>query len=95
MLLGFARLHELSQLLSYNLGGFKLPALDFLQPLRLCPTYSDTLRIRQPINLCADPAGKGGRCISTLTFSGSIIVNDMGDLFTQTAGYRQKLARCS
>jgi type IV secretion system protein VirD4 len=92
----FARLHELSQLLSPNLEDLGtslllgISSFNHFACVRPTPTRSELGNLL----ICAPTrAGKGLLAVSQLlTFSGSIVVNDIkGDLFTQTAGYRQKL----
>ena len=96
----FARLHELSQLSSPNLEDLGtslllgLTSFNHFACVRPTPTRSELGNLL----ICAPTrAGKGLLAVSQLlTSQNSIVVNDIkGDLFTQTAGYRQKLGKVS
>ena len=94
----FARLHELSQLLSPNLEALGTSLLLGITSFNhfACVRPTKTRSELGNLLICAPTrAGKGLLAVSQLlTFPGSVIVNDIkGDLHSQTAGYRQKLGK--
>jgi type IV secretion system protein VirD4 len=94
----FARLHELSQLLSPNLEALGTSLLLGVTSFNhfACVRPTTTRSELGNLLICAPTrAGKGLLAVSQLlTSQNSIVVNDIkGDLFSQTAGYRQKLGK--
>ena len=94
----FARLHELSQLLSPSLEALGTSLLLGITSFNhfACVRPTKTRSELGNLLICAPTrAGKGLLAVSQLlTFPGSVIVNDIkGDLHSQTAGYRQKLGK--
>ena len=94
----FARLHELSHLLSRNLDDLKSSLLLGISHFNhfACVRPTATRQELGNLLICAPTrAGKGLLAVSQiLTTQNSIVVNDIkGDLYAQTAGYRATLGK--
>jgi type IV secretion system protein VirD4 len=92
----FARLHELSPLLSSNPESLGMGLLLGTAPFNhvACVRPTNTRRELGNVLACAPPrAGKSLHAIAELlSFQGSVICNDIkGELYANTAGYRRTL----